>query len=440
MIEKLWDFFEIAVNFYQSYLLIYFCFRFLGDKHKRTFIASSGMSAAIVLAVVISIVNKITIFEHFFAAIYTAIIFLYCYFELNGKLIRKIFASVYVSLVASISAALVANMSTVIFRTNLNTILSAHGIKRFTAILLTQILLFYLIILSLKLFKKDNYDVGLIKSEWIMIISVLLISIAIGALINSASLKIDSSSGNWIVSLIFFLLFFVNIVVVIMAVDLSSKNITIRENEVLRIEKEYIKEYRKGMDEEYQLIRKLRHDINGILGTTADLIENRKYETAEQTIQSAMQMFDKKIIVIHTNNDIVNAIVNSKMSIAKSYGIEVQVMAPEEITGIDDFDLCRLLSNLLDNAINYCRNDFQEHRYIALKIVNEEQVIIINIKNSINSSVLEVNPSLISKDKDNGHGLGIGIIKEIALKYNGMCDFYEEENQFCCNVIMKRLS
>ena len=45
-----------------------------------------------------------------------------------------------------------------------------------------------------------------------------------------------------------------------------------------------------------------------------------------------------------------------------------------------------------------------KHRYIALKIVNEEQVIIINIKNTINSSVLEVNPSLISKDKDQQSG------------------------------------
>ena len=438
MIDTLWDFFEITVNFYQGFLLIYFCHTFLGDKHKKKFVSSSGMSAAVILAVVISIVNKIMAFESFLSLLYTAVIFFYCLWELNGTLIRKIFASMYVSLIASISAAIVSNLSTVIFNTNLQAILSERDIKRFTAVILTQIFLFYLVAVSLKLFRKDNKNPELIQSEWIMIISVLVISIAIGALINKGTLNAGNMGGNVIVSVIFILLFLINVIVVLMAVDMSSKNTAIRESEILRIEKEYAYDYIKGLDEEYDLIRKIRHDIKGLLGTINALILDKKYDKASETIITAIESFDNRLIFIHTKNDILNAVVNSKMSNAKSFGIDVQVMAPEEISGIDDLDICRLMSNLLDNAINYCKNDILDHHSIFLKIVNEDQVIVINLKNTISNSILVKNPYL--KSKDEHHGLGIGIIRDIAAKYDGICDFYEEENFFCCNVILRRLS
>ncbi|MBP0978566.1 MAG: GHKL domain-containing protein [Oscillospiraceae bacterium] len=46
------------------------------------------------------------------------------------------------------------------------------------------------------------------------------------------------------------------------------------------------------------------------------------------------------------------------------------------------------------------------------------------------------NPSLKTTKTSEGHGLGTVIIREIAEKYDGVCDFYEEDDLFCCNVLL----
>ena len=50
---------------------------------------------------------------------------------------------------------------------------------------------------------------------------------------------------------------------------------------------------------------------------------------------------------------------------------------------------------------------------------------------------MDSNPRLTTTKADKKqHGLGTSIIKEIARKYNGRCDFYESEGMFCCQVTL----
>lgn len=61
------------------------------------------------------------------------------------------------------------------------------------------------------------------------------------------------------------------------------------------------------------------------------------------------------------------------------------------------------------------------------------------MKNTIDESVVTKNPYLhtIKKYKD-VHGYGTKIIHDIARKYKGKCDFYEEDSFFCCSVTLKK--
>ena len=75
---------------------------------------------------------------------------------------------------------------------------------------------------------------------------------------------------------------------------------------------------------------------------------------------------------------------------------------------------------------------------MSLDIGCENGIYRFAVKNSINKSVLENNRQLItSKSDKKHHGYGIKIIREIAEKYQGRCDFFEEENVFCCLVVLK---
>ena len=92
---------------------------------------------------------------------------------------------------------------------------------------------------------------------------------------------------------------------------------------------------------------------------------------------------------------------------------------------------------MLENAVAACMKSQSDHKCIHLKLSFDEYNYTFNLKNTIDTSVLDENPDLETTKSDNkSHGFGTKIIRDIAEKYNGQCDFYEERNYFCCNVTL----
>ena len=143
MSNLLWGIFEIAVNFYQGFILVFFSYEYLSDKKSRSFFKSPGVFFGIGLSVAISIMNCITVFEHFYALIYTGIILLYALINLKGSFLKKLFTSFFLSLVVSLITSFVANFSAVLFGKDLYMILSENSIERFLAMTVAQLVLLY---------------------------------------------------------------------------------------------------------------------------------------------------------------------------------------------------------------------------------------------------------------------------------------------------------
>ena len=62
---------------------------------------------------------------------------------------------------------------------------------------------------------------------------------------------------------------------------------------------------------------------------------------------------------------------------------------------------------------------------------------IITVKNSIDESVLDKNPELVSTKAEEGHGYGIKQMKNIVEKYDGMIDIYEKNQMFVVSVMLE---
>lgn len=128
-----------------------------------------------------------------------------------------------------------------------------------------------------------------------------------------------------------------------------------------------------------------------------------------------------------------NAILNSKLSIAKSKGIEVLCSSSSNIDGINEYDLCNLIGNMLDNAIEAATKT--KNAIVEVSIISDKHRLMIKVSNSIDKSVLNNNPTLkTSKSCPAFHGFGTRSIKSIAEKYGGNADFYEEGLTFICRV------
>lgn len=435
----IWELFEITVNFFQGFIMIFFAYSFLGDKRGRTY-AKSGLFYSVVLAVVITLLNCITFFEHFWALIYIVIIFIYAFRNLNGSILAKTFASVFPLLIILVSTAFTGNFISVIFNTPLKGILSFNGFERCIAIIVEQLVIIYCVLLFLKVIKKSgNERSELAVGEWVLISVVLLVSIIMGAFLNFISLENISYNGRLLILFTFVGIIFVNIAVCYLVIDLGKKNEVVRENEILKVQQEYNSQYITNSNIEYDVIRKLRHDFKDNCSVIRSMLIDGNTKKAVNHIENYLGELVEPEIFVKTNNDVVNAVINSKFTVAKSLGVNVRCLCVSDFHGITDIDLCRLLSNMIENAVEACSESKRSDKQIYLKITFDEYKYCFILKNTIDTSVIEHNPKLNSRKKNlKEHGFGTKIIHDIADKYNGQCDFYEDDDFFCCSVILKK--
>ena len=184
------------INFFQGFIVIYFLYKYLGDRKGRKFGKSPAIVYAVLYVSALSIINKLTVFEHFWAVLYISITLAYTLFHLKGTCFFKVFAALFPNIILAVISSFVANFAVVLSGTNLYSMLSNNNIERFTAMIATQLLILYSIIFTLKLLLRNKNDGELILGEWIPISIVLIISITIVALLNLISLDPSSRNGS----------------------------------------------------------------------------------------------------------------------------------------------------------------------------------------------------------------------------------------------------
>lgn len=105
----------------------------------------------------------------------------------------------------------------------------------------------------------------------------------------------------------------------------------------------------------YQQMRTMRHDYKNHLQVMKAYLDLGEYDKLSDYISHLNQEVSDIDTVIKTGNVMLDAILNSKISIARTKNIEVntKVLLPPTLS-ISDYDLCTILGNLLDNAIEAC--------------------------------------------------------------------------------------
>lgn len=418
---------------------MYFVYSYLGDRDNSKFLKSSGVLFSIIYACTVTVLNVTTsVFEHFYAFIYIFIVFAYTMYSLDGRLLKKIFVSALSVGIQLISTAFVSTTAVVLFRKDMEMLMIVSGTERFIVIIAVQLMILYLVFIALRILKRNNnYRSDLTFIEWLLISVVLIISIAMGTLLILLSITLESKNAGIYTVLVFIGILIVNIVVCYLLINMGKKNDAIRENEVLKLSQEYNRQYIDNATAEYDTIKKIQHDFKNSYSTIYRLIKNGNITEATKQIESNLDMLQNFEIFVKSNNTIVNTVVNAKLTEAKSFGIDCTCICGTDFESIDNLDLCRLLSNMLENAVTSCVTSKRNDKQISLILSFDGSNYIIDLKNSVDESVLTHNPELrTTKDNQHEHGYGVKIIKDIAKKYNGLCDFYEEGNIFCCKVVL----
>jgi len=167
-------------------------------------------------------------------------------------------------------------------------------------------------------------------------------------------------------------------------------------------------------------------------------IENGNTEAAETYLKQLLHDYETSIFkYIYIDNSAVNSILNMKISRCHANKIDIKTEIESDFSDFSDIDICVLLANLLDNAIEASLN--VDSPQITVSIRNEKNYLCILIRNRIESSVLEENGQLHTTKKDKSkHGLGVYSISQIVDKYDGMKNYYEKNGYFVADIWLKK--
>ena len=230
----------------------------------------------------------------------------------------------------------------------------------------------------------------------------------------------------WIILIVFLLLLFA---VLLFEIDLRNRQ-HILEKEALS--KHLLEEKYLNLNEVYSQNARLYHDLNNHLIALDHLLDDANIPEAKKyiaAIQEPVQILKK---THWTGDDVVDAVLNNKIQIMENRKIhyEIQTDFPDK-TGIEAADLCTLLANLLDNAIEACQASGQEKPYLRFSSMIRKKVWMIEVSNSKSSGLSPKKEGMKTTKEDTlNHGLGIGIISSIVSSYNGSLSMEDHGDYF----------
>lgn len=434
MINALWLVFELAVNLFQSYITMDFARRIL--RKKRVHDTALFVSAVLGHFTILSIQNYVANEDNWFTIAYLLLAMVYAIYAFDGSMPKKLIAVIIPIVLITIVSISDIDITAAVFNTSIETIVEHRTWQRVFVMITIQIILFITFRKISLLFSKndDNFSFR----DWATITIIMLISIVMGTLLHNSLIDSYSSIRKLFIGLSLLSLIILVILMFSMMVSLINKNKELMESEKIKAKQQYLQYYVDNAADQYETIRRIRHDIKNQMSALEYMIENGEYEDAISFIGKSKTYIVQQDSVVNTNNIMVNSIINSKLTTASAMGITVTCFSVKTFEGIDDHDLCSLLSNSIENALTACLEDVESKtKMLSVKITFDEGVYTFLISNSISSSVLTNNPQLLTTKQDKStHGLGTKIIKEIANKYNGRCDFFEENGVFYCKAVL----
>ena len=229
------------------------------------------------------------------------------------------------------------------------------------------------------------------------------------------------------------------ILVIGSAVFLVNKYITILiDRRISAYQNDLLLKYYDEVQHIYSQMRGWRHDYhNHIQAMKALLALGKKAEHVEYLNKLDADLTNVDTM-LKTGNVVLDAILNSKISIAAARDINVNAKAvvPKEL-GISEVDLCVIIGNLLDNAMEACvLLQEKESRFIRVYIGKHKEMLYISVSNSAGGEVKKVGKSYFSTKGSPMHGFGLARIDRIIEKYKGYVNRQHEEGVFATEITL----
>ncbi len=205
------------------------------------------------------------------------------------------------------------------------------------------------------------------------------------------------------------------------------------EKKVATFEKELLQRYYAEVENMYGKMRGWRHDYRHHIQTMKAHAARGEYEEIDKYLDMLDEDLTRVETVIRTGNRMADAILNSKLSLAAEKEIQVKAEARIPVAlSISELDLCIIIGNLLDNAIEACMELPPQRRLIRIYMDMKGNYLYFSLTNTASGGK---KASLLSS-KGEGHGFGIARTDAVVKKCGGYITRASEDEAFSTEVLL----
>ena len=181
-------------------------------------------------------------------------------------------------------------------------------------------------------------------------------------------------------------------------------------------------------------LRELRHDMKNHIMMLHEYLGNNDTETALQHLKNIQGTLERISATVCTNNPAIDAAINIGARKAQAQNIEytAQIVGDKKVN-VEAADICKFLSNAIDNAIEACADCEKKYVYIELNITENSVKIHIENTTKLKSNLL---PLFTTKTDRKNHGFGMKNMKSVVKKYNGIMEHKISNEVFYLDTVL----
>lgn len=187
----------------------------------------------------------------------------------------------------------------------------------------------------------------------------------------------------------------------------------------------------------YEVTSKMRHEFSNHLLVMDALMQSRQYDEMRSYFQSVSDNMERLQNSVRCGNSVVDALLSRKLMAAEERRIPFHIDAalPSHLA-LDCADLCSVLFNLIDNALE--ASEKLSRPEVWLRMRKNKNYICITVENAVDGDILRENPQMrTTKAEKERHGLGLAIVREIVEKYDGRFRVAIDGNRFVAQALLK---
>ena len=203
---------------------------------------------------------------------------------------------------------------------------------------------------------------------------------------------------------------------------------------------ELIETHYREVDNMYRQMRRWRHDYRNHIQTMKAYASVKDWNAIVDYLDLLDDDLTHVDTVIKTGNLMTDAILNSKISLAKAKEINVVVDAyvPVKLKS-SEIDLCCILGNLFDNAIEASLKLPKEERMIRIYMDMKNTQLYISFTNFTAGKKMKKINNRFKTTKGEGHGLGLVNIDTIVERLDGYITRNSEDGAFTTEILLPQV-